>query len=94
MDGFQTFRRIILPQAFRIVIPPIGNEFIAMMKDSSLVSVMAVQELTWRANKIGRQYFRGMETFIIAAAFYWILTVIFQLFQDRLEGYLARSERR
>jgi polar amino acid transport system permease protein len=94
MSGGQTFRRIILPQAFRIVIPPIGNEFIAMMKDSSLVSVMAVQELTWRANKIGRQYFRGMETFIIAAAFYWILTVIFQLLQGRLEEYMARGERR
>jgi polar amino acid transport system permease protein len=94
MSSGQTFRRIILPQAFRIVIPPIGNEFIAMMKDSSLVSVMAVQELTWRANKVGRQYFRGMETFIIAAAFYWILTVLFQLLQGRLEEYLARSERR
>ncbi len=94
MSGGQTFRKIILPQAFRIVIPPIGNEFIAMMKDSSLVSVMAVQELTWRANKVGRQYFRGMETFIIAAAFYWILTVIFQLLQGRLEEYMARGERR
>jgi polar amino acid transport system permease protein len=94
MTGGQTFRRIILPQAFRIVIPPIGNEFIAMMKDSSLVSVMAVQELTWRANKVGRQYFRGMETFIIAAAFYWILTVLFQLLQGRLEEYMARGERR
>jgi polar amino acid transport system permease protein len=94
MSGGQTFRRIILPQAFRIVIPPIGNEFIAMMKDSSLVSVMAVMELTWRANKVGRQYFRGMETFIIAAAFYWILTVVFQLLQGRLEEYMARGERR
>jgi polar amino acid transport system permease protein len=94
MTGGQTFRRIILPQAFRIVIPPIGNEFIAMMKDSSLVSIMAVQELTWRANKVGRQYFRGMETFLIAAAFYWVLTVIFQLLQGRLEDYMARGERR
>jgi polar amino acid transport system permease protein len=94
MNGLQTFRRIILPQAFRIVIPPIGNEFIAMMKDSSLVSIMAVQELTWRANKVGRQYFRGMETFIIAAAFYWILTVAFQFFQGKLEDRMARGERR
>ncbi len=94
MSGGKTFQRIVLPQAFRIVIPPIGNEFIAMMKDSSLVSVMALAELTWRANKVGRQYFRGMETFIIAAAFYWILTVIFQLFQGRLEEYMARGERR
>jgi polar amino acid transport system permease protein len=94
MSRVQTLRRIVLPQAFRIVIPPIGNEFIAMMKDSSLVSIMAVQELTWRAQKIGRQYFRSMETFIIAAAFYWVLTVIFQFLQGRLEEYMARGERR
>ncbi len=94
MSASQTFRRIVLPQAFRIVIPPIGNEFIAMMKDSSLVYVMGVWELTFRANKIGRQNFRAMETFIIAAAFYWILTVIFQLLQGKLEEYMARGERR
>lgn len=94
MSRAQTFRRIVLPQAFRIVIPPIGNEFIAMMKDSSLVSVMAVWELTFRAQKIGRQNFRNLETFIIAAAFYWILTVIFQFLQGKLEEYMARGERR
>ena len=94
MSRSQTLRRIVLPQAFRIVIPPIGNEFIAMMKDSSLVSVMAVWELTYRAQKIGRQYFRNMETFIIAAAFYWVLTVAFQALQSRLEERMARGERR
>jgi polar amino acid transport system permease protein len=94
MSRPQTLRRIVLPQAFRIVIPPIGNQFIAMMKDSSLVMIMGVWELTFRANKIGRQYFRSMETFIIAAAFYWILTVIFQFLQGRLEEYMARGERR
>ncbi len=94
MSRGQTFRRIVLPQAFRIVIPPIGNEFIAMMKDSSLVSIMSVWELTYRAQKIGRQNFRNLETFIIAAAFYWILTVIFQFLQGKLEEYMARGERR
>ena len=94
MSRAQTLRRIILPQAFRIVIPPIGNEFIAMMKDSSLVSLMGVWELTFRANKIGRQYFRNVETLIIAAAFYWILTVVFQFLQDNLEAYMARGERK
>ena len=94
MSATQTLRRIVLPQAFRIVIPPIGNEFIAMMKDSALVSVMAVWELSYRAQKIGRQYFRALETFLIAAAFYWILTVIFQFLQGKLENYMARSERR
>ncbi|MGC8874155.1 MAG: ABC transporter permease subunit [Chloroflexia bacterium] len=94
MSGAQTFRRIVLPQAFRIVIPPIGNEFIAMMKDSALVSIITVWELTFRAQKIGRQYFRAIETFLIAAAFYWILTVIFQFLQGKLETYMARSERK
>jgi polar amino acid transport system permease protein len=94
MNASQTFRRIVVPQAFRIVIPPIGNDFIAMMKDSSLVYIMGVWELTFRAQKIGRQNFRTMETFIIAAAFYWLLTVLFQFLQGKLEDYLARSERR
>jgi polar amino acid transport system permease protein len=94
MSRGQTFRRIVLPQAFRIVIPPIGNQFIAMMKDSSLVSVMSVWELTYRAQKIGRQNFRNLETFLIAAAFYWILTVVFQFLQGKLETYMARGERR
>ncbi len=94
MSRGQTFQRVVLPQAFRIVIPPIGNEFIAMMKDSSLVSVMSIWELTYRAQKIGRQNFRNMETFLIAAAFYWILTVVFQFLQGKLEEHMARSERR
>jgi polar amino acid transport system permease protein len=94
MSGGQTFRRVILPQAFRIVIPPIGNDFIAMMKDSSLVYLMGVWELTFRAQKIGRQNFRTMETFIIAAGFYWLLTVIFQFLQGKLEDYMARGERK
>jgi polar amino acid transport system permease protein len=94
MSRGQTLRRIVLPQAFRVVIPPIGNEFIAMMKDSSLVSLMGVWELTFRAGKIGRQYFRNIETFIIAAAFYWLLTVVFQFLQGNLEAYMARGERR
>jgi polar amino acid transport system permease protein len=94
MSRSQTLRRIVLPQAFRIVIPPIGNEFIAMMKDSSLVSLMGVWELTFRAGKIGRQYFRNIETFLIAAAFYWILTVVFQFLQGNLEAYMARGERK
>lgn len=94
MSRTQLYRRIVLPQAFRIVIPPIGNQFIAMMKDSSLVSVMSIWELSYRAQKIGRQNFRSLETFMVAAAFYWVLTVVFQFLQGQLEEYMARSERR
>ena len=52
-------RRIILPQAIRIITPAIGNEFISMIKDSSLVSVIGVQELLWRAQRVGQSNFRG-----------------------------------
>ncbi len=94
MTRGQTLRRIVLPQAFRIVIPPIGNDFIAMLKDSSLVSIITVWDLTFRASKIGRQNFRNIETLIIAAAFYWALTVVFQFLQGKLEAYMARGERK
>jgi polar amino acid transport system permease protein len=87
------FRRIVLPQAIRIVIPAIGNEFIAMIKDSSLVSIITVQELLWRAQNVGRAEFQTIPALVIAALAYWALTIIFSLFQDRLEKRLARSDR-
>jgi len=86
-------RRIVLPQAFRIVIPAIGNDFVAMLKDSSLVSILAVEELLFRAQLVGRQNFRSLETLIIAAAIYWILTLTFSFFQERLERRMARGDR-
>jgi polar amino acid transport system permease protein len=87
-----TLRRIVLPQAVRIVTPAIGNEFIAMTKDSALVSLMAVQELLWRAQRVGQSNFRSLETLLLAAAVYWGLTVVFSFFQDRLEKRLAQSD--
>jgi polar amino acid transport system permease protein len=93
MSPWQTMRMIILPQAFRVVIPPVGNEFIAMTKDSALVSIIGVQELLWRAQKVGQQYFHSMETLLIAAVFYWIMTIVLQWVQSRLEGRLARADR-
>lgn len=86
-------RRIILPQAVRIVIPAIGNDFVAMIKDSALVSVIAVQELLWRAQNVGRQNFRTLEALLIAALVYWVLTIIFSFFQERLERRMARGDR-
>jgi len=86
-------RRIVLPQAIRIVIPAIGNEFIAMIKDSSLVSILAVEELLFRARLVGQQNFRSLEALIIAAVIYWILTILFSHFQQRLERRMARGDR-
>ena len=85
--------RVVLPQAVRIVIPAIGNDFVAMIKDSALVSVIAVQELLWRAQDVGRQNFRSLEGLLIAALVYWVLTIIFSFFQERLERRMARGDR-
>ena len=87
------FRRIVAPQAFRIVTPAIGNEFIVMIKDSALVSVVSVQELLWRAQTAGQRNFATLQTFLIAALVYWALTLTFSFFQERLERRMARGDR-
>jgi polar amino acid transport system permease protein len=89
MNYGQVLRRVVLPQAVRVIIPPTGNEFIAMLKDSALVNFVGVQELFWRAQKVGQNNFKGFETFTVAAIIYWILTSIFSFFQSRLERRLA-----
>ncbi len=91
MSGRQTMRRIVLPQAIRVIIPPCGNEFIAMLKDSALVGLAGTQELFFRASTIGRQTAHGFETFAVAAVIYWIMTSIFSFFQVRLERRMARG---
>jgi polar amino acid transport system permease protein len=94
MTGSQTMRRIVLPQALRFAVPPTGNEFIAMLKDSALVSATGfVHEIMWRSTRVGRANFRNMEALIIAAVFYWVMTLIFTALQSRLEKYMERGER-
>jgi polar amino acid transport system permease protein len=86
-------RYIVLPQALRLAIPPIGNEYIAMLKDSSLVAVTGfVHEVLWRAQKVGRANFRNLEALIMAAFFYWMMTLVFSAVQARLEARLEQGE--
>lgn len=94
MTPTQTMKRIVLPQALRFAIPPMGNDFISMTKDSALVSVTGfVHETMWRATRVGRAEFNNLEALIIAATFYWIMTLILTFFQSRLEARLARGDR-
>jgi polar amino acid transport system permease protein len=93
MSYWPTFYFVILPQAFRTIIPAIGNQFIAMQKDSALVSVMGIWEITYRANRFARKDSKFMEMFLLAASVYWVLTIISEYFQGRLERRMARSER-
>ncbi len=87
-------RRIVFPQAVRIVVPAIGNDFVSMIKDSSLVSVVGLQELLWRANTVGRANSELIQALLIAAMVYWGLTIFFSFFQTRLEHRLAKSDAR
>jgi polar amino acid transport system permease protein len=87
---------IILPQATRIVIPPTGSQFIAMLKDSSLISVMGVWEIMFLAQSFGRSSYRYIEMLTTAAMIYWILSICFEIIQSRLEvkfgkGYKTRA---
>ena len=94
MTYAQMMKRVVLPKAMRLIIPPTGNEFIAMLKDSALVNFLGVWELFFRAVKIGRQNFKSMETLIIAGLFYWLVTIFFQYFQSRLETRMAKGTRK
>lgn len=94
MKQWQIMRRVVLPQALRLVIPPIGNQFIAMLKDTSLIATTGfVWELLWRAQKVGRANFRSLEALLVAAVFYWIITIIFTVIQGRIEKYMGRGKR-
>lgn len=94
MSRTKTLRLIVLPQAIKLIIPAVGNQFIAMQKDSSLVSVMGVWEITYRANRFARKDSKYMEMFLLAAAVYWILTIASEWLLARFEGRMARSDGR
>ena len=94
MNLWQTFQRIILPQAVRVIIPDIGNQFIAMQKDTAQVSVMGIWELTFRANRLARQQSKFIEMLLLAALLYWILTIISSWLESRLERKLAEAYER
>jgi polar amino acid transport system permease protein len=91
----QKLRRVVLPQAVRVIIPPTGNEFIAMMKDTALVSFLGITaqqaEIFRRAQLVAREDFKPLEAFLVAAAIYWLLTTIFSYFQGRLERRLSKG---
>ena len=69
-------RHVILPQAVRIVLPPVGNEFIALLKDSSLVSVVAVSDLTRRGREFMATHFNPIEVWTMVALLYLVMTLL------------------
>jgi len=86
----KTLMRIILPQAFRVALPPVGSRLIALMKDTSLASTITVVELTRVADQIGATTFRYMDMFLIVGAIYWIINQTLTILQTWLESHLSR----
>ncbi|WP_445680321.1 amino acid ABC transporter permease [Radicibacter daui] len=82
---------VVIPQALRVIIPPTGNQFISMLKDSALVSVMGVWELMYLSRTYGRTDFKYMEMMIAAALIYWALSSVFEILQARLEKKFGRG---
>jgi polar amino acid transport system permease protein len=88
----QTMRRIVLPQAMRVIIPPMGNETISMLKTTSLVAVTgAVPELMTQVTRLYSQNFKIMPLLIVASLWYIIFTTLFTIGQHYLERYFGRG---
>ncbi|MDQ0474542.1 amino acid ABC transporter permease [Labrys wisconsinensis] len=87
----QTLRHVVLPQALRVVIPPIGNQTISMLKTTSLVSVVAAQDLLTRAQNIYARNFLIIELLIVASLWYLVLTTLASIGQHFIERRLGRS---
>lgn len=86
-----TLRRVVFPQALRAVIPPLGNDFIAILKDSSLLSVLAVGEVTLRARQYAAGSFRFRESYVVLVFIYVSLVLMLSFALDRLERRLNRG---
>lgn len=93
IPGFRIFRRIIFPQALKIVVPPIGNQFIGMLKFTSLVSVIALPELLYSAQIIYSITYQTIPLLIVATIWYLVLATVLTWTIGRVEYYFARDTR-
>ncbi|MBN1660123.1 MAG: amino acid ABC transporter permease [Anaerolineae bacterium] len=89
MSYFQSMRYVILPQAVRVVLPPLGNDFIAMLKDSSLISVVALPEILQQGRLWVSRTFRAFEGYNTVALFYLVMTLILSLLVRFIERKTA-----
>lgn len=91
MSGWYTMRRIVLPQAMRVILPPMGNETISMLKSTSLLQVIAVSELYTIANQISSQNLAQIELLVVAGFWYLVLNTVLGFPQRALERKFGRG---
>lgn len=94
LNGWQRFRHVVFPQAFRTILPPLGNDFVAMVKDSSLVSVLGVSDITQLGKVTAAGNFRYFETYNVVALLYLTMTIGLSLLLRRLETRLRDRQKR
>ncbi|WP_237710940.1 amino acid ABC transporter permease [Saccharopolyspora spinosa] len=92
MPGWLTFRRIVLPQAMRVIIPPTGNQVIGMLKTTALVSVIALPDLLYSAQLIYNRNFNPIPLLIVASLWYLLLTTILSIAQHYIERHFNRGQ--
>ena len=93
LTGWQRFRHVRFPQAFRLVLPPLGNDFVAMVKDSSLVAVLGVTDVAQLAKVTAAGNFRYFETYNVAAFLYLTMTITLSLALRRFEARMRSRSR-
>jgi polar amino acid transport system permease protein len=91
LSPWVTFRRVTLPQAFRLMIPPLGNSINSLLKATSLASVISVEEIMRRSDMLMQEHFQILEVYAAATAYYLILTSVWDAVQRRLEKHFGRS---
>ncbi|CAH0233718.1 L-cystine transport system permease protein YecS [Arthrobacter sp. Bi83] len=91
MDGGKLMRRVILPQAMRVVLPPTGNQVISMLKGTALVSVLAISDLLYSAQIIYANNYQTIPLLIVASLWYLLMTTILSFFQTKLERRYGRG---
>lgn len=89
----QALRMVILPQTVRVVLPPLGNEFIALLKDSSLVSILAVSDLLRRGREFAAKTFYYFEALTVVALVYLVMTLFFSRLVALMEERMNRRGR-
>lgn len=94
MTRWQTMRLIVLPQAIRVVIPPLANDFIAMLKESSLVSILGVEDITRQGQTYAASTFTFFQVYNVVALTYLVLTLSLSMAVKGLEMYLHRGRQR
>jgi polar amino acid transport system permease protein len=91
MTRLMTLRRVVLPQAMRVIIPPTGNETISMLKTTSLVSAITVTELLYAVELIYARNYKTIPLLLVAAVWYLIVTSVLTVVQYYVERYYARG---